>query len=298
MRLGSRAVYVWVGGFCLLVLAGVVWFRGFSSKQSTDLGFEPLVLSQIAANEAPSDVPKATLPAASPSEVNAVLFKFDPNTASETDFVKLGLMPKVARQIINYRNTGAKFRKPEDFKKIYALKEEDYKRLLPFIVLNANADPSEERNGAGSFGNSFGDKPRYRAKTNHPIEINGADEAVWMQQKGIGEGFARKIVAYRERLGGFLYKEQLKEVWGLPDSTYQNLLPFMSVDTTKMEKIDINSASLERLASHPYIGKYTAERIVQLRADMGKFNKIEDLRMVPLINEEKYRKIAQYFKAL
>jgi competence protein ComEA len=118
--------------------------------------------------------------------------------------------------------------------------------------------------------------------------------ATWMQQKGIGEGFARRIIAFRDKLGGFLYKEQLKEVYGLPDSTYQNLLPHITINTALVKKIPINTATEATLAAHPYIDKKMATNIIKLKKDLGTFQKIEDLRMIPLINEEKYRKIAPY----
>src|SRR5690606_3408563 len=105
---------------------------------------------------------------------------------------------------------------------------------------------------------------------------------------------ANRIVSFREKLGGFLYKEQLKEVYGLPDSIYQNLLPYIEIDTSLVKKTNINTATEDELANHPYIGKKMAASIIKLKNDMGKLQKMEDLRIVPLINEEKYRKIAQY----
>ena len=56
------------------------------------------------------------------------------------------------------------------------------------------------------------------------------------------------------------------------------------------------AADEELLARHPYIKKYMAANIIKLRNDLKKFSKIDDLRLVPLINEEKYRKIAPYLR--
>lgn len=65
------------------------------------------------------------------------LFVFDPNTASYDDLLILGLSARTARSIENYRNKGGKFRRPEDFQRIYTLSEEDYVRLRPFIRIGA-----------------------------------------------------------------------------------------------------------------------------------------------------------------
>ena len=47
------------------------------------------------------------------------------------------------------------------------------------------------------------------------VEINTADSAELMRLNGIGASFSRRIVKYRNLLGGFISKEQLLEVYGM-----------------------------------------------------------------------------------
>ncbi len=214
-----------------------------------------------------------------------VLFLFDPNTASEGDFVRLGLSPRVARAVAHYRNKGGKFRKAADFQKIYTLSDVDYKRLAPYIRID---DAFSVRSRSGEEH----DKPL----PEQPLLLNTAtlDELVGL--RGIGPAYANRIIKFREKLGGFYEVAQLKEVYGFPDSTYQLLKDHFMIDPADIKKMNINSATLELLEQHPYIGKKMAEQIVRLRNDLKEFSKIEQLRLVPLINEEKYRKIAPYLK--
>jgi len=93
---------------------------------------------------------------------------------------------------------------------------------------------------------------------------------------------------------GFLQVAQLKEVYGFPDSTYQVLKNRFIVDSSKVKKLNVNMATEAELAQHPYIGKQMARNIIILRNGLQSFENIEQLRQVPLINEEKYRKIAPY----
>ena len=65
----------------------------------------------------------------------ARLFRFNPNTADSATFVMLGLRPRQAMAIIHYRNAGGRFRKKEDFKRIYTISEGDYDRLFPYMEL-------------------------------------------------------------------------------------------------------------------------------------------------------------------
>src|SRR5690606_13212332 len=95
-------------------------------------------------------------------------------------------------------------------------------------------------------------------------------------------------------IGGFFKVDQLQEVYGFPDSTYQQLKHHFTVNPPDVQKIALNRATETDLAKHPYIGKRLAANIIKLRNDLKTFTDIEQLRQTPLINEEKYRKIVPY----
>lgn len=292
MQIGNKAFYAFMGIVGMAMCAGIAWYRWNDQQVAPDLDLTYMQVDshvhQKTNVEKTYNYKTADKEDTYEAPAQMVLFRFDPNTASVDDFVKLGLSPKVAQTIINYRNKGGAFYKPEDFKRIYTLKPADFERLLPYIqIQNVPKREAYASNNRAGY-------TAYQPKTNHAIAINDASAEVWQKQKGIGEGFARRIVEFRTRLGGFMRIEQLKEVYGLPDSTYQNLLPHMSLGNAPIQKLAINKASEQEIAQHPYIGPKMAANIIKLRNDIQKFNKIEDLRMVPLINEEKYRKIAPY----
>lgn len=216
-----------------------------------------------------------------------VLFRFDPNSASESDFLKLGLPIRTVKSILKYREKGGRFYKKEDFSKIYTLDAKDFQRLLPYIDI-VNTSEKKTYTAYESPKEAF-------MKSGKKIEINSAEIADWMLLKGIGEGYSKRIVNYRTALGGFLSVDQVAEVYGLPDSVFQQIKPYLSLNPeVQIQRIKINSATEEELAAHPYIRKFMAANILKLRNDIQKFQSLEDLRHVPLINEEKYRKIAPY----
>lgn len=126
------------------------------------------------------------------------------------------------------------------------------------------------------------------------VELNSADSLDLVQLYNIGPVFARRILRYRERLGGFCSVEQLKEVYGMDSVRYGSLLPYVRIDTTQIHRIDINSASLDQLKRHPYLDYYQAKAIVQLRDKVGPFQEVEDLRNIPTIEIATYNKIAPY----
>jgi competence protein ComEA len=61
--------------------------------------------------------------------------------------------------------------------------------------------------------------------------------------------------------------------------------------TPAAEKINLNSASSEQLQSIPGIGPATAKNILDYRAKVGKFNKIEEIINVKGIGEKKFQQI-------
>ena len=105
---------------------------------------------------------------------------------------------------------------------------------------------------------------------------------------------AYKIVKFREKLGGFININQIKETYGLTDSVYQAMQPFLSFSNTNIQKININTANDFDLGKHPYISSDIAKAIAIYRKQHGNFSKIEDVKKIVFINQQMYQKIAPY----
>jgi len=128
------------------------------------------------------------------------------------------------------------------------------------------------------------------------VELNSADSLDLVQLRNIGPVFARRIIRFRDRLGGFMSTEQLKEVYGMDSARYYSLLPQIAIDASAAAQIDINTATIDDLKRHPYLDYYQAKAIVRLREERGPYSKIDDLQTIPIIDKETYTKIAPYIK--
>ncbi len=138
---------------------------------------------------------------------------------------------------------------------------------------------------------------RRSAKTDEMVELNSADTTRLKMLRGIGSGYAKMIVAYRDKLGGFYKSEQLLEVYKFPDETYQKIKYQLSVDTTLIRKIKINEATVKQLKSHPYISYYQALSIVEnreLQPEM-RYNSLYDMVVDEDLKEEDILRVAPYF---
>ncbi len=127
--------------------------------------------------------------------------------------------------------------------------------------------------------------PRPQVATELSFELNSADTLDLQQLRGIGPVFARRIVNYRSKLGGFVSIAQLREVYGLSEETYQMIIPHLSIDTTQVTKLNPNTATLQQLKAHPYLDYYQARAIVEYRQSGKSYSKAEDLLLVNLITD-------------
>lgn len=213
-------------------------------------------------------------------------FPFDPNTLDSAGWRKLGVSSRTARIIQNYVAKGGQFRKAGDLQKIYGLKKADLDRLIPFVRITAPA---------ASMFNNPGKAPVKYVKTPPPIiDINQADTMAFISLPGIGSKLANRIISFRDKLGGFYSVQQVGETFGLPDSTFQLIKPRLQCAPVTIQKININTADVNRLKEHPYIRWNVANAIVQYRQQHGVFHSPEDLQQIVLVTPELYQKMAAY----
>ena len=161
-------------------------------------------------------------------------FRFNPNTVSLEDLMRLGFSEQQARAIDNYRQKGGRFRRPSDFAKSYVVSDSVFKRLEKYI-----------------------DIPR--------TDINRADSAAFDALPGIGPYFAAKMVEYRARLGGYSYPEQLMDIYHFDREKYDGLSDLICCSRPR-EPFRIWSLPEDSLRLHPYIRtRRAAHSIVLLR---------------------------------
>ena len=100
-------------------------------------------------------------------------------------------------------------------------------------------------------------KPQTKtARSTSTIELNTADSVTLETLPGIGPAFASRIIKYRTLLGGYLKVEQLKEVYGMPEETYDRIKPLCTINTSKVKMIAADSLwSKPYKFYHPYLSK-------------------------------------------
>jgi competence ComEA-like helix-hairpin-helix protein len=239
-------------------------------------------------NNSPNYYPSNDKPAE--NNLKEALFYFDPNTLSVDGWERLGVKEKIANNIQKYISKGGKFREPDDIKKIWGLRPEFVERILPFvkIVPSANA-PQYENKTYPAYPTK-----QYEKKQVQPVNINQGDSVAFVDLPGIGPSYAKRIINFRNRLGGFYAVDQIAETFGLPDSTFQKIKPFLQMDIATIKKININTTTMDELKAHPYIRYQLANLIIQYRTQHGPYKNIEDIKKIMVVDDDLFKKIAPY----
>lgn len=223
------------------------------------------------------------------NEISAVLQPFDPNTADSVLLRQLGLPVYIVRNILKYRAKGGVFRSPESFSRIYGLKEEVYQKLKPYITIAPLVSVSHVRTDTfRQLKDTIPYVPKYEEGT--IVDLNKADTSILKRIPGIGSTLARMIVVYRQRLGGFYDVSQLQEV----PHVGVELNKWFVVTPAGLHKIQVNSASLDKLRSHPYMDFYKAKAIMEYRRKRGKIKGLSQLSMFEEFTEKDLKRLSPY----
>ena len=142
--------------------------------------------------------------------------------------------------------------------------------------------------------NMYSSQPTPTRRQPLVVELNSADTLTLQLLHGIGPAYARRIARYRDRLGGFTNKAQLLEVYGFTPELLEHIGPSLTIDTTDIRRMDINSVELKQLIKHPYIEYYQARDIVRLRNKGVVFRTADDLRAVPSMADSTLERLLPY----
>ena len=216
------------------------------------------------------------------------MFYFDPNTLDAAGWQKLGIKDKTIASMQKYISKGGRFKEADDLRKVWGLRDDEKERLIPYVRIAAVAQAAYTNNYT-----PYEKKP-FEKKVIAPVDINAGDSAAFDALPGIGGGYSRRIINFRNRLGGFYKVDQIAETFGLPDSVFQKIKPLLKISENDVKKININTAKEEELKAHPYIRWQLSKVITEYKKQHGDFKTLQDLKKIMSIDEETYNKITPY----
>ncbi len=243
------------------------------------------------------------------------LSPFDPNTASDQQLLALGFSERQIQSMNRYRAKGGIYQTPEAIAYIPYMTKGQYDRLLPYVRIADGYRPAREfvtreqvygsyynrqgesANGAngesnaneGGSTNSASTYPK-KITLSERVSLNDADSLTLQSVPGIGPYNARKIIALRERYGGFVSLSQLADIRSLPDTSYH----YLFIADGGITRINLNTASFTTLQRHPYIGYNRAKKIDQYRRVKGTISSLSDLNLLEGFSPSEQERLEPY----
>jgi DNA uptake protein ComE-like DNA-binding protein len=133
-----------------------------------------------------------------------------------------------------------------------------------------------------------------RIKEEPLIELNSADSISIMKLYGIGPTFSKRIIKYRELLGGYYNKNQLLEVYGMDTVRLTGFVDQVYLDTGLIRKINLRTVSFRDLLRHPYIDIDMVKSFVKYRDENGPPSDIRESCTGSGWTDSTYRKLQPY----
>ncbi len=207
--------------------------------------------------------------------------KFNPNTYSLSDWMNLGLSEKQSVVVLKFTSRG--IYSEQDLKRIFVIPD-----ILFELIRDSVVYPERFQNSPNQ--ESF----KKQAKQITLINLNTADTTEFIKIYGVGAFYAKQIIRYREKLGGFFKKEQLFEVWKMTTDAYDKIKDHVFISEKDVKRININSVTIEELKVHPYLKWNQANSIIKMRFQRNGFKNIEEIKESVLIDSETYEKLFPY----
>ena len=211
----------------------------------------------------------------------APVSKFNPNNYSLSDWMNLGLSEKQSVVVLKFSSRG--IYSEQDLKRIFVIPDVLFELIRDSVVY-----PERFQNSPNQ--ESF----KKQAKQITLINLNTADTTEFMKIYGIGAFYAKQIIRYREKLGGYFTKEQLFEVWKMTPEAYDKIKDHVFINEKDVKRIHINSVTIEELKAHPYLNWNKANSIIKMRIQRNGFKNIEEIKESVLIDSETYEKLFPY----
>lgn len=225
---------------------------------------------------------------------------FDPNTADRPTLLALGFGSRVADNLIRYRSKGGRLRKPEDLLRIWGMDTLLYNALAGRIRIAGTASPPARSTDRPEL-----DAPEGFRKTDmvlrkpaeqRSLDINAADSQAWVALPGIGPAFARRILLFRDKLGGFVSENQLKEVYGIDTQRIAQWIESGRLRAGRgvYRKIPLATATFEQLEAHPYISRNQARVLIAYRSQHKGIRGEPEFRQIAVFSRQEANRILPY----
>ncbi|MEL1243332.1 helix-hairpin-helix domain-containing protein [Flavobacterium sp. DGU11] len=229
-----------------------------------------------------------------------VIYPFNPNFISDYKGYSLGMTVAEIDRLHAFRKTGKFINSAADFQVVTKVSDSLLAKMSPYFKFPdwVNKKQSAAKQDA-YFSNEKGSGPTYskEEKKVTQLDINTALEEDLVKIYGIGPSFARKLLRRRADLGAFASMDQMDDFTDFSPEAVAGLRKNFKVGAAPdVNKINVNTASLQQLSRFPYFNRNIAKAILTRRSMNGKIAGIEELSKINEFPVDKIKIIALYLE--
>ena len=272
---------------CIIILQSIIVFGDFSSNDKTDLNSSKVLvfhkqIDSLQAIEIENRKPKT--------------YPFNPNYITDYKGERLGMSLKEIERLIAFRKTNKFINSSNEFQQVTKVSDTLLNKIAPYFKF-----PSwvVKRKQASKYFVQEGNRSKNKYKKSiSTTDINKATAEDFKTISGIGKSFSERIIKYRNKLQGFSFNSQLKEVWGLEAEVAEKVLSTFKVeDKPIIQKININTVTFKELLKKPYIDYNLCKKIFEYRDEVAELQNISELKNIKDFPVEEYDRIVLYLMA-
>ncbi|MDH3699578.1 MAG: helix-hairpin-helix domain-containing protein [Flavobacteriaceae bacterium] len=206
----------------------------------------------------------------------------NPNYISDYRGYLLGMsLPEIDR-LHAYRERGLFLQTPDEFQRVTEVSDSLFLAISPNLRF-----PKPKKTSPLT--------KRIEKRSVAKKDLNTATASELKTIYGIGDVLSKRIVKFRNALGGFLDDKQLYDVYGLEEEVVQRVLSsYEIIDMPEIEKVSINTATVSELASSLYLSWDVSREIVAFRDSTGGIKEWRELAEVPGFPIDKIERIKLY----
>jgi len=222
------------------------------------------------------------------------IYPFNPNFISDYKGYTLGMSVEEIDKLHAFRAQNKFVNNSHEFQNITKVSDSLLKEISPYFRfpewVNTKSVSQRKTPSSASQRESDVQKGNFQIK-----DLNNATVEDLKSISGIGEKLALRIIKFRNRLGGFIVDDQLYDVYALePVVVKRTFERFKVLSQPQIEKINVNSASVEEISKLIYIRYYVATKIVEYREVNGSFSSLDELTKIPDFPIDKIHRIKLY----
>jgi DNA uptake protein ComE-like DNA-binding protein len=258
----------------LVIISGVRYYVATTPK-------DPLVLTDVSQYQEKIDSLKRNA-----ARKTDTIYPFNPNYINDYRAYQIGLNEAELLRLNRFRESGTFINSTAQFQQITEVSDQWMDSISPYFKFPAWVNNKKSNTPASM---------NYRDRKVMASDLNTATQEQLKAVYGIGPALSGRIMEQRLKLNGFIDMAQVRDIYGITDSTMVELQKhFFIKPPLGFKKIALNTASREELSSIPYFNDYLIDKLIEQRTLRDGFKSWDKVLLTSRFPQEKLSLIQLY----